>query len=282
MKAAWISLAMIVACGAWPLSPTPPIEHTKLTTKHVDAKQTPPVEFPTTQQITDAVANGIERADEKHEASHPPTPPDKSGHFFNSLLVIFTGLLVAVGIGQGFLFFFTLKATEKAANAAALSANAAMGVARGSLILTHLDFADMGTASFDAKLQCPKIAVQFVNYGQTFAIPKIQCLEIVCTDVLPKDAAYDNIVRLPFTGLALDKNAGYELAHTKRHMFSLDEIEAINAGKKFLWVYGFIFYEDFLGKHHERRFCQRLYITESGYVFAGDENNTPKTYTESY
>ena len=67
-----------------------------------------------------------------------------------------------------------------------------------------------------------------------------------------------------------------------RRFFSPEEIKAIKSGGKFLWVYGFISYQDFLDTLHERRFCQRLYIVESGgYAFAEDRS-TPQKYTKSY
>jgi hypothetical protein len=126
MKAAWITLMMMVACGAWAQlpQPKPHVKKDCLATQCPKTQPSPPINFPTQQQIADAVANGIESADKQHDALHPVSPPDKSGDIFNLLLVVFNGLLVAVGIGQGYIIFRTLRATEIAANAAKVAAEA--------------------------------------------------------------------------------------------------------------------------------------------------------------
>jgi hypothetical protein len=96
----------------------PEVKGSKLSTNDSHAQPAPPPTYPTPQEITDAITNGIERADNKHDANHPAPPPDNSSWRFNCLLTAFTGLLVVVGAFSAFLIFFTLKATEKAANAA--------------------------------------------------------------------------------------------------------------------------------------------------------------------
>jgi hypothetical protein len=89
-------------------------------------KPPPPSKLPTGQDIADVIANAIERAGIKLQADHSAAPADNFAWWFNCFFTAFTGVLVAVGAVQTFLIFFTLKATEKAANAAETAANAAL------------------------------------------------------------------------------------------------------------------------------------------------------------
>ena len=56
----------------------------------------------------------------------------------------------------------------------------------------------------------------------------------------------------------------------------------MKADEKPLWVYGFISYEDFVGVPYTRRYCCRLFITESsnGYIAFAQDLNTPLEYTQ--
>jgi hypothetical protein len=162
--------------------------------------------------------------------------------------------------------------------------NVAIGVQIPRLLMSHLDFGDMGVADFDAKLQSPRIDARVMNYGNTFAVPKFQSMEIICVDSLPEDPHYTAILPIPFAGMTIEKGDEWTFVETvERPFFSIEDIKAIKSGKKFLWIYGFIGYEDFLDTFHERRFCQRLYIVEGGgYTFGEDRRSTPKKYTKSY
>ena len=116
-----IALLAAFPCGAMAQSQKysqPQIENSKLAKEKSPAQPSPTVNFPTPQEITEAIASGIERADEKRETRHPAPPPDYSGWWFNFFLVGFTGLLAVIGAGQCYLIFRTLKATEIAADAA--------------------------------------------------------------------------------------------------------------------------------------------------------------------
>jgi hypothetical protein len=82
------------------------------------AQPTPPVDLLTPEQIKKAIADGVNAAAKEYEARHPAAPPDNSGWWFNFWLVAFTGALVVVGVGQSYLIFWTVEATQTAANAA--------------------------------------------------------------------------------------------------------------------------------------------------------------------
>jgi len=90
----------------------------------------------TPEQIEKAISDGVNAAAKQYETRHPASPPDNSGWWFNFLLVAFTGGLVAVGAGQCFLFFWTLKATQTAAEAALHQARV-LAAAEGPIPLIH-------------------------------------------------------------------------------------------------------------------------------------------------
>jgi hypothetical protein len=117
--------AIAPAFSQSPQHPQPQIKNSNLGTNNGTNQPTPPKNFPTMQEIEQAISNGIESAQEKYDANHPAMPPNNSAWWFNALLVSFTGLLVVVGGINCLLIFWTLKATTTAANAAKESAKVA-------------------------------------------------------------------------------------------------------------------------------------------------------------
>jgi hypothetical protein len=135
MRTTWIVLAMMVACGAWAADSQqskPQNKSSKLVTENGSPKPGPTINFLTAEQISEAIASGIETADEKREASRQAPPQENSGWWFNFWLVIFNGLLVVTSATQAVVYIKqkgimekALLATETAANAADLSAKSA-------------------------------------------------------------------------------------------------------------------------------------------------------------
>jgi hypothetical protein len=126
-----VVLLVALSCDAVAQSqqyPQPQIKDSKLGKDNSHAQPPPTVNFPTSQEITDAIAAGIERANEKRETNYHAPPPD---YWLNFFLVIFTGLLVVVGAMNCYLIFRTLKVTEIAVDAAKKSAE----VAEKSLVI---------------------------------------------------------------------------------------------------------------------------------------------------
>ncbi len=111
--------------------PKAKIEDSKLGANNGPAHPAPATTYPTSQEITDAIAAGIERANEKRETNNNAPPPDNSSWWFNFFLVIFTGLLVVVGGVNCYLIFWTLRAIKIAAEAAKKSSE----VAEKSLVI---------------------------------------------------------------------------------------------------------------------------------------------------
>jgi hypothetical protein len=156
-----VILLVALSCGAMAQSqqyPQPQIKDSKLGKDNSHAQPPPTVNFPTSQEITDAIAAGIERANEKRETNHPPSPPDYSSWWFNFFLAIFTGLLVVVGGVNCYLIFWTLKATEKAANAAEQAANHIPIVERAYVFATPMP---------SIKNNMSVIFLRIENFGQT-------------------------------------------------------------------------------------------------------------------
>jgi len=209
----------------------------------------------------------------------------------NALVAAFTlGLLVVGGIQvfiyrkQSKIMEAALNATEKAANAAAATAKLESDKRRPLLLLSELGFGDMGVADFGAMLQSPKIKAVVVNYGGTVAIPKSQSMTILCADRLPKpEEASEQEIATPFPGSIIDPDAGMQLIQAGRPFFSVQQVHAMKAGKEFLWVYGMVRYEDFQGNDYYRRYCYRLYVSESGdqYITFAQDPNAPPEYTQS-
>jgi hypothetical protein len=99
-------------------NPQPETEPSALSTQQSPARPTPTIQGLSPEQITKGITDGINAAAKEYETRHPAAPSDNSGRWFNFWLVTFTGGLVVVGAGQAFLIFWTLKATETAADAA--------------------------------------------------------------------------------------------------------------------------------------------------------------------
>ncbi len=144
--------------------PQPQIERSKLGKNNSHAQPTPTVNFPTSQEITDAIAAGIERANNKRETE---PPPDYS--WFNVFLVVFNGLLVVVGGVNCYLIFWTLKATKIAADAAKKSAE----VGEKSLIAANrpaIAIAPLKLCEPNESQTTPYINFGLVNSGKGTAI----------------------------------------------------------------------------------------------------------------
>ena len=90
-------LLMAISCAVLAQShqhPKAKIEDSKLGANNSPAQPAPAPTYPTIQEITEAIANGIERAANKHETENHTPPPNDSNWWFNLVLAGFTGLLV--------------------------------------------------------------------------------------------------------------------------------------------------------------------------------------------
>jgi hypothetical protein len=205
----------------------------------------------TPQQITDAIATGIERANERHDASHPLPPPDNSGWWFNLFLVVFTGLLVVAGGGQSFLIFWTLKATQTAARAAQVAAEAATKSADTQVAIELPIFVIEG---IQILRENPHHTITFGNHGRTPAIITADCLVLTTTQALDSKCRYPiNEVKGVEQDRVVGQGMNYPVCRTSS--ISEDEWTRILKGETILWAYGYIDYLDFLKREHREGFC---------------------------
>jgi hypothetical protein len=197
-------------------------------------------------------------------------------------LVITSAGLLYLGHKQSVDMKASIAVAKEAADAAMLQARAAIGVELPRLILTKLDFGDMGAAGLASRLQLPKIEITVTNYGRTPAFLLGQAGEIEICPVLPDKPVYPNAFDLPPETI-VEYRQRYALRTVRpRNPTSPDDIQAIIDGRIRLWVYGYVWYRDFLGDRHMARFC-KLFLPPSNidgrYHFV-DEYITP--YTESF
>ena len=125
-----------------------------------------------TQQIVDAITRAIDASAQKANTTQNSPPPDNSVWWFQCFVVIFTGVLAIVGVFQIILFFSTLKATQKAANAA----NESASLQKEAMINTQRAFVFLQGMDPSIHLNQDQIPDQFVirpqiiNSGKTPAI----------------------------------------------------------------------------------------------------------------
>jgi hypothetical protein len=165
-----LALALLLATpgDSWSRSrhkPQPQNKSSPISAQQSANQPTPPENFLTTEQIKKAITDGIDAATQEYETRHPTTPPDNSGWWFNFLLVAFTGGLVVVGAGQAFLIFWTLKATQTAANAAKESADGVIATERAYVFPGY----DPITYSQEGRVTIPLV---MTNVGKTPAVIK--------------------------------------------------------------------------------------------------------------
>jgi hypothetical protein len=321
MKAAWIALTVMAACGAWgawgqsqPPAPAP-------------TKQSRPVEKPAQHksQSTTIDQRGTEdrslfvsvtgvpvvevqsglKAEQK-AAETPDQKDDGTPHKWwlrpDALTAWGTLALFFVGVATAIVFIFqsillkrqiremvkATAATEKAANAAELSAKAAIGVELPKLFLTRLNFANDTRTLFDM-IQAPYIRIGMKNYGRTPAFVTSNCIAIYRGKDLPEEPLYWQIANVSAGDSVVESDKDYEVRDIRhRDPVSNETVFAIQQGELSFWVYGFVRYKDFLGESHEAKFCRlfmRIFIegekTDLGrYMFVDWDKN--KKYTESY
>lgn len=181
-------LALIGGCAARSHHPKPkPQAKTSQLSEQKTPTQPPPSANPlTVQQITEAIADGINAAAKEYEKRHSAMPPDNSLWWFNFWLVVFTGGLVAVGVAQSFLIFWTLKATQIAANAAKRAVDSLPVVERAyvyPVVVGHgaieeciknarAFYEDDPSKDDESARETAEITFKFKNFGKTPALLK--------------------------------------------------------------------------------------------------------------
>jgi hypothetical protein len=153
----------------------------------------------------------------------------------------------------------SVAAAKKAADAAESSAKAAMGIAVPTLMISEFRF-KANPDAWERRLRCPELLISVKNYGQSPAILHSHAVQFTCeelpdvADYPPRDYFDD--------GTAVEKGESFPLdplAITPMGMFSEEDAHAIAEGKKYLAVYGCVWYGDVFGpKLRKLRFCKGL------------------------
>lgn len=198
---------------------------------------TPTINFPTSQQITQSIAEGMETAIKKYEARHPAPPPDNSTWWFNFWLVTFTGGLVFVGAAQGYLIFWTLKATQMAAISAEKSADALIASERAYVFVKNFVPVDLRDASGSISgWQC------IVVWGNSGTTPTQDMTTWTSWGVFEKPISDDfdfpdhKVDGAPYPGTSFIGPKAE--IHAAAFFASVQDAIALRDGIKFLYIWG--------------------------------------------
>jgi hypothetical protein len=202
-------------------------------------------------------------------------------------LAVLTGGLVFVAVGQGIFIARSDKTARIAATAADLSARAAIASQAAVVFITDIRVGDravrQATKDFPAKrnwMNFPlkyfrpkegfRIRIRLRNFGKTPAVVESICLDHAVADSLPDIPDYKNIIKTiaairPDERINITEPPGIGI---ENYIYlPSEDLSAIATKAKFLWIYGHIYFTDFLHTRHEIGFCG--YWTDAGFHAGG-------------
>lgn len=179
--------------------------------------------------------------------------------FYTFVLTGFTGLLAFVSFFQGVLLLRSDRTARIAANAADLSARAAIAIELPILRAAPNGLSHGSTREFGiTREHCSAHYVNISNGGKTKALP-IELQYGYSVGALPKAPRY------PFTE-TYDPNAVIETDPKVTQTFlrenchlEMGEWSLISSGNLTLWIYWNLVYMDFMRNRREAAFCWRWY-----------------------
>jgi hypothetical protein len=185
-------------------------------------------------------------------------------------LAILTGGLVVASVVQGYFLLRSDKIARIAANAADLSAKAAIGVELPRFVLRKIVMPTLDAIPRQA-LQSASLYITFANHGRTAAVILAECFEWRVAKSLPDEPSYNTANTNPVDLGTVVEGAGteYEMRWARDGLCSIgrpievEEENGVISGDEILWIYGFIAYRDFLQKRHMQGFCAYLEILRS-------------------
>jgi hypothetical protein len=176
----------------------------------------------------------------------------------------------------------SIAVAKEAADAAKLSAQAAINVELPRLFAAKIDIELAALNLVDPESSLQKISVTITNYGRTPAFLYCESAEFF-PGPLPAVPVYNNAVDLE-PGTIIERGQLRTLTARGRDNRAHFDARPFVAGQTPLWVYGIIWFRDFLNEHHAMRFCADLHVPQGlaeGHppkFFQGG----PTVYTESY
>jgi hypothetical protein len=189
-------------------------------------------------------------------------------------LAIFTGLLVVISGVQGYFLLRADKTARITANAAKLSAEAAIGVELPKLFVKKIELIRV-EPTFGT------VEITITNYGRTPAFVFWESAEYRVGE-LPREPDYFNGVDME-PGTVIHNGGEYKMTARERDMTAVFPRAPFNNGQQTLWTYGIIYYLDFLDKPHPFRFCAQLFsvIAEGETRILRFIQGGPEVYTKN-
>lgn len=198
------------------------------------------------------------------------------------------GLITLVLLGAQILIYWRQSNLMKSQ---ALIMEATLDSQLPKLMLLEIDFGEMGVSALPAKIQYPNIRISVKNYGQTPAFVEKLGAEIACVPMLPPEPNYDRTAHDVPPETVVVPGEEFSLPELRpAAAFSEEDVQAVMAESKSLFVYGFIQYKSFRrAPPHMLRFCKQFVVVrvqgESRYAtgaYRFTEAIAPSSYTETF
>ncbi|KJC60482.1 hypothetical protein UP10_12780 [Bradyrhizobium sp. LTSPM299] len=175
-------------------------------------------------------------------------------------LAVLTGALVLTAVGQGFFIVRSDKTARIAANAADLSARAAIAIEL-PVIKAEPDqfgFGSKQNADGPRIEYCIVALISFANVGRTQAYPVEVQYGWTFGNALPGIPVYTFTKRFRINEIIHPSDTGF-LNLDEEFAFDqgIDPIEAVRTATSGLWFYCRLVYLDFMQNRHESSFCWR-------------------------
>jgi hypothetical protein len=230
-----------------------------------NSMQTTPTASPATPLISAAQGKPRGAADGSQSAQDEAKWTDRVQAYMAIAIAFFTLILAIVSWVELVHIGTTARAAQVSADAARLSAEAAIGVELPRFIVTSV-FMLVAEGRSESVLRRSAPIVHLQNHGRTSAHVLAECVLASALPILPPEPRYAPIFRTRFATMV---EAG------KSHVINIgglwglrqSDIDAFLTQQRPFWVFGLIGYRDFLGKFHTQRFSCRA----TGYF------ETPKT-----
>ena len=169
---------------------------------------------------------------------------------------------------------------KEAADAAKLSAQAAIGVELPRLLVNKIEFQNREIADLPG---ARTVIVTVTNYRRTPAFVFRETAEMRIIPILPPGPDYRNQVDLEPEHV-IESGATYNITARLHDFTSILAYQRLLDRKEKMWIYGRIGYRDFLDERHSKGFCAKLYFPiglADGMPPRFIQGNCPDQYTQS-
>lgn len=169
------------------------------------------------------------------------------------VMAAFTGTLWWASAGQYDLLEQQIAVAKESADAAKKQADAAVAVELPILFVSKIGFASGHWAEYDS------VEITVTNYGRTPAFIFWESAEYRTVPILPAIPDYRNgIDREP--GTLIENGEIYKLTARAPDQTSVFLRAPFDNSEQPMWIYGIIYYRDFMREKNVFQFCARLYM----------------------